>query len=191
MSFRMYFTILSFMAIIIMANGNPICRDLKETELMAMLLSKAKLFKHGNLLLVKIQQANMTEGATTKTPLTGNKKRHHHEPESCPTAASTDAEAPIHKRAVCPWSYVMEEQKDRFPRTIPVAKCKCSNCIGPDPNKTYCSKIYRQIPVLKRHECNAATKFYIYRWKTIKISVACVCTNVRVKQVEAQDVTEN
>ena len=95
---------------------------------------------------------------------------------TCPDKASDNPDDPLWMRSLCPWYYNMTElSSDHYPRFIPQAVCKCSNCI--DSNLNQCERVSTNIRVLKKTGCQEG--FVTYKPETITHYVGCTCAKRR------------
>ncbi|CAH1774010.1 unnamed protein product [Owenia fusiformis] len=91
----------------------------------------------------------------------------------------------IMKRSICPWSYVYNYDKNRFPSTMVQASCNCKDgCYG----KEYgfgCRPVYYNVRVLRKQagECGEDGFYkYIPDWE--RIAVGCTCVADKVSKIK-------
>ncbi|XP_069134206.1 interleukin 17-like protein [Argopecten irradians] len=80
-------------------------------------------------------------------------------------------------RAVCPWSYVRNEDPERIPRVIFEAKCIQSSCHGCEADTStlpVCSEVYYYASVMRKTGCYENGS-YRYARTTQRISAGCSC----------------
>ncbi|XP_013408964.1 interleukin 17-like protein [Lingula anatina] len=99
----------------------------------------------------------------------------------CPSQVNSTGDA--NSRSLCPWYYVVNHDKYRFPPAMAQAECRCSGCIGLGQNDKVCEKVWYNVRVLRRlDECDSEGNYkYIESWQ--QISVGCTCASRRVATV--------
>ncbi|XP_078689089.1 interleukin-17D-like [Branchiostoma floridae x Branchiostoma belcheri] len=84
----------------------------------------------------------------------------------------------LNERATAPWDYVIDHDPDRFPTTIPQARCLCYGCInvheGVEDTKLLSVPLTYTVRVLYRRGCDSNGRVK-YRAKDIKVKVGCTC----------------
>ncbi|XP_070564618.1 uncharacterized protein [Ptychodera flava] len=106
---------------------------------------------------------------------------------TCPLEVADLITAEDNEMALCPWTYAINTDSERFPRTIAEAKCRCQGCIDPDTGGVasdgrYCSAVHYNFWVLKRTGCRNGV--YTYDYVREAIPVACACIRPRVIRQE-------
>lgn len=91
------------------------------------------------------------------------------EPESCSNAPSTDPDASMMERALCPWEWRLNRDEAREPKLISEAKCLCRRSRGQGAVAD-CVPIQREFPVLRRVYCDEHGNYqYVKSYETITV----------------------
>ncbi|KAJ8049482.1 Interleukin 17-like protein [Holothuria leucospilota] len=143
------------------------CQEPSEGQLKVQLL-QAKFF-NGQMTQTHYDDQLADSRATFGSPYSG----------TCEIRSSSAlGNLPLNKRSSCPWIYVEQEDKDRYPKKISYAKCECLNCIKGDGTQSfvnYCKPILEPRYVLKKGQCGA-NNIYQYDLSEEYVSVGCACS---------------
>ncbi|ESP04379.1 hypothetical protein LOTGIDRAFT_176347 [Lottia gigantea] len=85
----------------------------------------------------------------------------------------------IWQRSTCPWFYSERNYgAEYYPSKVFNAACKCVDCLYSKNNfETGCSRIYKNINILKKTGCSNG--FYTYEQRSISVSVGCTCAKLQ------------
>ncbi|MEQ2248516.1 hypothetical protein ILYODFUR_019858 [Ilyodon furcidens] len=81
------------------------------------------------------------------------------------------------RRSLSPWEYSVDQDDERIPSQISVARCLCEGCIinlREDPSYNSV-KVCAQMMVLRRKPCPNDAKKYVVKKELITVPVACTC----------------
>ncbi|XP_017296170.1 interleukin-17C-like [Kryptolebias marmoratus] len=81
------------------------------------------------------------------------------------------------QRSASPWEYLLDQNEERFPPQISVARCLCEGCIiHRQENRNYNSvPVCAQMMVLWKKTCSHDPKKYVITKEFISVPVACTC----------------
>ncbi|XP_006824800.1 uncharacterized protein LOC102809080, partial [Saccoglossus kowalevskii] len=102
---------------------------------------------------------------------------------TCPLHLNVSLSADIAARSLCPWTYTIDSDPDRFPKVMAVASCRCKDCIDASVRGglsvvNTCETVTYLVRVLKRTGCRDG--FYQYKFAWEHVPVACVCVRPKV-----------
>jgi len=87
----------------------------------------------------------------------------------------------ISPASLCPWSYELEHDINRYPQYMYQAKCNTTTCNGYSGSKTcMCTPISYPMPVMKRQSCNPATG--MQSWSPISFTVTTGCVPILLNE---------
>ncbi|XP_038557852.1 interleukin-17C-like [Micropterus salmoides] len=95
----------------------------------------------------------------------------------CAQFAKQTHRGEMNKRSLSPWTYSLDQDLDRIPHEIVVAKCLCRGCIinHREDNDYNSVPVYALVKVLKKIQCSGEPKKYAVKHYYMKVAVACVC----------------
>ncbi|KAJ6657130.1 hypothetical protein lerEdw1_002719 [Lerista edwardsae] len=113
-------------------------------------------------------------------PARGRQRRHHE--HRCPRLQSQSTlSSEVHERSISPWTYRIDEDKDRFPEKLAFAECLCKGCIdsktGAETTALNSVPVLQSLMVLHRKPCQHGSDSpgFTFEVRYIKVPVACTC----------------
>ena len=100
---------------------------------------------------------------------------------SCPSKLpDTTGDAELRDRSMCPWYYVINEDRTRHPQLLAEARCKCRECVE-DAGRSDrgCERVTYPLPVLRRKGCTNGV--YEYVEENVEVSIGCVWSKLAVR----------
>ncbi|XP_066289104.1 interleukin-17D-like [Branchiostoma lanceolatum] len=84
----------------------------------------------------------------------------------------------LNERATAPWDYIIDHDPNRFPDSLPQARCLCYGCIdvyrGVEDTRLISVPVTYTVKVLYRRGCDSSGRVK-YRAKEVKVNVGCTC----------------
>ncbi|XP_019619674.1 PREDICTED: serine/arginine repetitive matrix protein 5-like [Branchiostoma belcheri] len=103
--------------------------------------------------------------------------------DSCPENRTTNSpNLPLNVRSVCPWSYYVDHDPDRFPYDILQARCRCIACLDTTTNRQNYNYVCVPVTIQKlvsRRKKKKSGRGYRYRNEWVNVAVGCTCVNPR------------
>ncbi|XP_019619680.1 PREDICTED: uncharacterized protein DDB_G0283697-like [Branchiostoma belcheri] len=103
--------------------------------------------------------------------------------DSCPENRTTNSpNLPLNVRSVCPWSYYIDHDPDRFPYDILQARCRCTACLDTTTGRQNYNYVCVPVTIQKlvsRRKKKKSGRGYRYRNEWVDVAVGCTCVNPR------------
>ncbi|XP_078659118.1 uncharacterized protein LOC144904235 [Branchiostoma floridae x Branchiostoma belcheri] len=113
---------------------------------------------------------SLKESVSPKVPL-----------DSCPENRTTNSpNSPLNVRSVCPWSYYIDHDPDRFPYDILQARCRCTACLDTTTGRQNYNYVCVPVTIQKlvsRRKKKKSGRGYRYRNEWVDVAVGCTCVN--------------
>ncbi|KAI8499171.1 Interleukin-17 [Branchiostoma belcheri] len=115
---------------------------------------------------------SLKESVSPKVPL-----------DSCPENRTTNSpNLPLNVRSVCPWSYYVDHDPDRFPYDILQANCRCTACLDTTTGRQNYNYVCVPVTIQKlvsRRKKKKSGRGYRYRNEWVNVAVGCTCVEPR------------
>ncbi|XP_005097238.1 interleukin-17B [Aplysia californica] len=103
----------------------------------------------------------------------------------CPSRWGAISNDGLHNISLCPWTYHINTDYNRYPNDILYARCSCGWCssqlsVGP---RSRCYPLYHSYQVIRR-ECDRGQYRYTYTHESLPI--ACVCSHHAASVVDIE-----
>ncbi|XP_070564920.1 interleukin-17B-like isoform X2 [Ptychodera flava] len=166
-------------------NSNTIdlsCIEPPEQHLQQQLMKKEKSYPNSPMFTVypfEESESSRNSIAAMDNPYPAKKPNF-----TCPFELGDQLYADINDRSLCPWTFTLDNDPDRFPKVMAVAACRCTDgCIdtrtGRGSLDNHCKPVTYRVRVLRRQP-GCVNGYYRYRFAWESVPVACVCVRDRV-----------
>ncbi|CAJ0561343.1 unnamed protein product, partial [Mesorhabditis spiculigera] len=89
----------------------------------------------------------------------------------CQGMPDTSTDSSVMQRSLCPWQWRVNYDEAREPKIISEAHCICRRSRG--GSVAFCLPIKREVPILKRTNCDPATGRWEYVRSTVPVTIGC------------------